>query len=124
MIIFCRLKEKDVILQKMHTVESDYKSQVSKLESDLEDQRAKNNVSPHCTVMRIVHFLSGLIFNASRQDFFLLDGNISLVFFAQTWGIQNQRQVSKETYKELIPTIDIQSRLGFLCYLPEQHISD
>ena len=42
---FCRLKEKDVILQKMHTVESDYKSQVSKLESDLEDQRAKNNVS-------------------------------------------------------------------------------
>jgi len=37
------LKEKDVILQKMHTVESDYKSQVSKLESDLEDQRAKNN---------------------------------------------------------------------------------
>jgi hypothetical protein len=35
------LKEKDVILQKMHTVESDYKSQVSKLESDLEDQRAK-----------------------------------------------------------------------------------
>jgi len=37
------LKEKDVILQKMHTVESDCKSQVSKLESDLEDQRAKNN---------------------------------------------------------------------------------
>merc|ERR1712051_806649 len=37
------LKEKDVMLQKMHTVESDYKSQVSKLESDLEDQRAKNN---------------------------------------------------------------------------------
>merc|ERR1712156_1386560 len=37
------LKEKDVILQKMHTVESDYKSRVSKLESDLEDQRAKNN---------------------------------------------------------------------------------
>merc|ERR1711956_106384 len=37
------LKEKDVILQKMHTVESDYKSQVSKLESDLEDQRALNN---------------------------------------------------------------------------------
>merc|ERR1712223_2318073 len=36
-------KEKDVILEKMHTVESDYKSQVSKLESDLEDQRAKNN---------------------------------------------------------------------------------
>ena len=63
------LKEKDVILQKMHTVESDYKSQVSKLESDLEDQRAKNNVSRHCTVMRIVHFLSGLIFNASRPDF-------------------------------------------------------
>ena len=44
-LFFCRLKEKDVILQKMHTVESDYKSQVSKLESDLEDQRAKNNVS-------------------------------------------------------------------------------
>ena len=43
--VFFRLKEKDVILQKMHTVESDYKSQVSKLESDLEDQRAKNNVS-------------------------------------------------------------------------------
>lgn len=38
-------KEKDVILQKMHSVESHYKSQVSKLESDLEDQRAKNNVS-------------------------------------------------------------------------------
>ena len=36
-----------MILQKMHTVESDYKSQVSKLESDLEDQRAKNNVSSH-----------------------------------------------------------------------------
>lgn len=39
------LKEKDVILQKMHSVESHYKSQVSKLEADLEDQRAKNNVS-------------------------------------------------------------------------------
>ena len=39
------LKEKDVILQKMHTVESHYQTQVSKLEADLEDQRAKNNVS-------------------------------------------------------------------------------
>ena len=76
------MKEKDVILQKMHTVESDYKSQVSKLESDLEDQRAKNNVSPHFTVMRIVQFLSGLIFNASLLDFFLLDGNISLFFLS------------------------------------------
>lgn len=39
------MKEKDVILQKMHSAESHYKSQVSKLEADLEDQRAKNNVS-------------------------------------------------------------------------------
>ena len=39
------IKEKDVILQKLHSAESQLKSQVSKLESDLEDQRAKNNVS-------------------------------------------------------------------------------
>jgi len=37
------IKEKDVILQKLHSAESQLKSQVSKLESDLEDQRAKNN---------------------------------------------------------------------------------
>ena len=49
-----RLKEKDVIVQKMHTVESDYKSQVSKLESDLEDQRAKNNVSRHCNTFNLI----------------------------------------------------------------------
>ena len=39
------IKEKDVILQKLHSAESQLKSQVSKLESDLEDQRARNNVS-------------------------------------------------------------------------------
>ena len=96
---FCRLKEKDVILQKMHTVESDYKSQVSKLESDLEDQRAKNNVSPHCTVMRILHFLSGLIFNASRQDFFLLDGNISLFFLLRPGGSKTRDKYLKRPTK-------------------------
>ena len=42
---FFSIKEKDVILQKLHSAESQLKSQVSKLESDLEDQRAKNNVS-------------------------------------------------------------------------------
>lgn len=31
-------------MQQMHSAESHYKSQVAKLESDLEDQRAKNNV--------------------------------------------------------------------------------
>ena len=44
-IIISRLKERDVILQKMHSAESHYKTQVEKLEHDLEDQRAKNNVS-------------------------------------------------------------------------------
>ena len=39
------LKEKDVIMQNFSSVESQYKTQVSKLEADLEDQRAKNNVS-------------------------------------------------------------------------------
>ena len=39
------LKEKDVILQNLSSVESQYQTQVSKLEADLEDQRAKNNVS-------------------------------------------------------------------------------
>jgi len=37
------LKEKDVIMQNFSSVESQYKTQVSKLEADLEDQRAKNN---------------------------------------------------------------------------------
>lgn len=37
------IKEKDVILQKLHSAESQFKSQVSKLESDLDVQRGKNN---------------------------------------------------------------------------------
>jgi len=37
------LKEKDVIMQNFSSVESQYKTQVSKLEADLEDQRAKND---------------------------------------------------------------------------------
>jgi len=37
------IKEKDVILQKLQTTESQFKSQVSKLESDLKVQKSKNN---------------------------------------------------------------------------------
>ena len=47
------LKEKDVILQNLSSVESQYQTQVSKLEADLEDQRAKNNVSIRIFVLRV-----------------------------------------------------------------------
>ena len=39
------IKEKDVILQNLQTTESQLKSQLSELETGLETQRAKNNVS-------------------------------------------------------------------------------
>ena len=42
---FFSIKEKDVILQNLQTTESQLKSQLSELETGLETQRAKNNVS-------------------------------------------------------------------------------
>ena len=87
------LKEKDVILQNLNSTESKYKTQVSKLEADLEDQRAKNNVS-------ISTFLVWPSFSLSSLRFFWT--NILQELRSKNWKTVEALNSVEQNYQKLL----------------------